>query len=135
MATHAAFMPGARAQSRAWAWLTTVDHKRIGILSGTTAFAVLLLGGGESLLHASWLFGAALDTGWFGYANLTSTRFSPGANLDFWIFAIQILGISSILGALNFVVTIVNMRAPRMTLMRMPVFVWMILTRGSCSRT
>jgi hypothetical protein len=42
MATHAAFMPGARAQSRAWAWLTTVDHKRIGILSGTTAFAVLL---------------------------------------------------------------------------------------------
>jgi cytochrome c oxidase subunit I len=202
MATHAAFMPGAVAQSRVLAWLTTVDHKRIGILYGTTAFAFFLLAGVESLLmraqlarpdntligaraygelftmhgttmiflavmplstafinfavplligardvafprlnalsywlfltgglllNASWLFGAAPDAGWFGYANLTSTRFSPGANLDFWILAIQILGISSILGALNFVVTIVNMRAPGMTLMRMPVFVWMVL--------
>jgi cytochrome c oxidase subunit I len=82
---------------------------------------------GSLLLNASWLFGAAPDRGWFGYANLTSTRFSPGAGLDFWILAVQLLGISSILSALNFVVTIVNMRAPGMTLMRTPVFVWMVL--------
>jgi len=86
----------------------------------------LFLAGGL-LLNAGWLFGAAPDAGWFGYANLTSAQFSPGANLDFWILGIQILGISSILGALNFVVTIINMRAPGMTLMRMPVFVWMVL--------
>jgi heme/copper-type cytochrome/quinol oxidase subunit 1 len=82
---------------------------------------------GGLFLNASWLLGAAPDDGWFGYANLTSTRFSPGLNIDFWVLGIQILGISSILGALNFVVTIINMRAPGMTLMRMPVFVWMVL--------
>jgi len=50
MATHASFMPGVKVQNRVWTWLTTVDHKRIGILYGTTSFVFFLLAGLESLL-------------------------------------------------------------------------------------
>ncbi|HEV8438831.1 MAG TPA: cytochrome c oxidase subunit I [Methylomirabilota bacterium] len=197
-------MPGTLAgpRSAVWSWVTTVDHKRIGILYGTTAFFFFLLGGLEALLmrlqlarpdnalisaqsynelftmhgttmiflavmplsaalvnyavplligsrdvafprinalsywlflagglllNSSFLFGAAPNAGWFGYANLTSTRFSPGLNLDFWILGLQLVSISSTASAINFIVTIINMRAPGMTLMRMPVFVWQVL--------
>jgi cytochrome c oxidase subunit 1 len=183
-----------------WSWITTVDHKRIGILYGATAFFFFLLGGLEALiiriqlarpdnnfidpdtynqlftmhgttmiflaimplssmlfnyliplmigardvafprlnafsywvfllgglfLNASFLFGAAPDTGWYGYANLTSRQFSPGPNVDFWNMGLQVLGVASLAAAVNFFVTIVNMRAPGMTMMRMPMFVWM----------
>jgi cytochrome c oxidase subunit 1 len=204
MATKAAFILGSAAQTRstAWSWVTTVDHKRIGILYGTSAFLFFLIGGIEALimrlqlarpdstlvgaqtynelftmhgttmiflalmplsiafinfmvplligsrdvafprlnalsywlflagglfLNSSYLIGEAPDRGWFGYANLTSLRFSPGLNTDFWLLSLQILGVSSVLGAINFIVTIINMRAPDMTLMRMPVFVWQVL--------
>ncbi|MGH8650189.1 MAG: cytochrome c oxidase subunit I, partial [Burkholderiales bacterium] len=80
---------------------------------------------GALFLHASFVFKAVPDGGWFGYANLTSTQFSPGHSIDFWMFGLQILGISSMLAGFNFLVTIINMRAPGMTLMRMPVFIWM----------
>src|ERR1019366_8444397 len=89
-------------QSGIWSWITTVDHKRIGIL-----------------------FGAAPNAGWFGYAPLTTIQFSGGLNIDFWVMGLQILGISSLAAAFNFITTIINMRAPGMTLMRMPVFTWM----------
>jgi cytochrome c oxidase subunit I len=184
-----------------WGWLTTVDHKRIGILYGATAFLFFLLGGIEALiirlqlmkpnntlvspetynqlftmhgttmiflvvmplgvtflnyviplqlgardvafprlnafsywtfllgglfLNASWLFGAAPNTGWFGYANLTSKQYSPGLNVDFWAMGLlQIVGVSSLAAGVNFFVTILNMRAPGMKLMRMPMFAWM----------
>ena len=183
-----------------WSWITTVDHKRIGILYGATAFLFFLMGGIEALLlriqlgspentflspdlynqmftmhgttmiflaimptsamffnyliplqigardvafprlnafsywvfllgglflNASWLFGVAPDQGWFGYANLTSKQYSPGLNVDFWMIGLQILGIASLAAAVNFFVTIINLRAPGMTLMRMPMFVWM----------
>jgi cytochrome c oxidase subunit 1 len=183
-----------------WSWITTVDHKRIGILYGATAFFFFLLGGIEALLlriqlgapdntflsperynelftmhgttmiflaimplsamffnymiplligardvafprlnafsywvflagglflNASWLFGHAPDQGWFGYANLTSRQYSPGPNVDFWMLGLQILGIASLAAAVNFFVTVINLRAPGMTLMRMPMFVWM----------
>jgi cytochrome c oxidase subunit 1 len=183
-----------------WSWITTVDHKRIGILYGATAFFFFLMGGVEALLlriqlgtaentflspdaynqlftmhgttmiflaimplsamffnfmiplligardvafprlnafsywvfllgglflNASFLFGAAPDQGWFGYANLTSKQYSPGLNVDFWMLGLQILGIASMAAAVNFFVTVVNMRAPGMTLMRLPMFVWM----------
>jgi cytochrome c oxidase subunit I len=205
MATHAAFMPGAvtaEAPSGLWSWITTVDHKRVGILYGTSAFIFFVIAGIEALimrlqlavpdntlvsaqrfnelftmhgttmvflaimplsaaffnylvplqigardvafprlnalsywiflagalfLHASFLVGAVPDGGWFGYANLTSKQFSPGHAIDFWMLGIQILGIASMLAGFNFIVTIVNMRAPGMTLMRMPVFIWMTL--------
>jgi cytochrome c oxidase subunit 1 len=185
-----------------FSWLTTVDHKRIGILYGVTAFVFFLLGGIEALLirlqlavpgstlvsaqtynalftmhgttmiflaimplnamffnfmvplmigardvafprlnafsywvflagglllNFSWLVGAAPDIGWFGYANLTSPQFSPGKSVDYWLLGMQVLGIASLAAAFNFIVTIVNMRAPGMRLMRMPPFVWMSL--------
>jgi cytochrome c oxidase subunit 1 len=185
-----------------WGWVTTIDHKRIGVLYGATAFAFFLIGGVEALLirlqlaapngkvlsadaynqvftmhgttmiflvvmplsaaffnfftplmigardvafprlnafsywtflfggllmYSSFLLGGAPDGGWFGYAPQTSITFSPGKRIDFWVFGLQVLGIASVAGAVNFITTILNLRAPGMTLMRMPVFVWMTL--------
>ena len=185
-----------------WGWVTTVDHKRIGIMYGVTAFVFFLFGGVEALLirlqlarpngtflsadlynqmftmhgttmvflvvmpisaaffnyfapimigardvafprlnafsywtfllgalfiNSSFLLGGAPNGGWFGYAPNTSITFSPGHNIDFWVFGLQILGIASTVGAVNFIVTILNLRAPGMELFRMPVFVWMTL--------
>src|SRR5262247_2421528 len=205
MATQAAFMPGTKVStgSVVWSWITTVDHKRIGILYGVSAFVFFLLGGIEALiirlqlarpqgtvvsaeafnalftmhgttmvflaimpfsaaffnymvplmigardvafprlnalsywifllgglfLNASFLVGTPPDGGWFGYTSLTLRQFSPGHAIDFWLLSLQILGASSILAGVNFITTILNMRAPGMTLMRMPLFVWMTLT-------
>ncbi|MDA1189794.1 MAG: cbb3-type cytochrome c oxidase subunit I, partial [Chloroflexi bacterium] len=178
-------------------WLTTVDHKRIGVLYGVTAFIMFITGGIEALLmraqlavpdqnmvspeifnqlftmHAttmiflgvmplsaaffnflipldvafprlnafsywtflagalilklSWLMGGAPNGGWFGYAPLSGLQFNPGDGVDFWILSLQVLGIASLASAFNFIVTIINMRAPGMTLMRMPLFTWMTL--------
>ncbi len=183
-----------------WSWITTVDHKRIGIMYGLTAFLFFLMGGIEALIirlqlwgpdgrlvsaevynqlftmhgttmiflgvmplsamyfnyliplqlgardvafprlnafsywvflagglliNASWLFGAAPDGGWFGYANLTTKQFSPGMNIDFWTVGLQILGVASLAAAVNFFVTTINLRAPGMKMMHMPMFVWM----------
>src|SRR5689334_20472778 len=183
-----------------WSWITTVDHKRIGILYGATAFIFFLMGGIEALLlriqlgtpentflspntynelftmhgttmiflaimpisaaffnfiiplqigardvafprlnafsywvfllgglflNSGFLFGAAPNQGWYGYANLTSLQYSPGLNVDFWMFGLQILGVASLAAAVNFFVTILNLRAPGMRLMRMPMFTWM----------
>jgi cytochrome c oxidase subunit 1 len=201
MATaEATIRTAAEPKSGIWSWITTVDHKRIGIMYGVTALAFFLIGGIEALLiriqlakpendflsaevynqmftmhgttmiflfampifvalfnyivplqigardvafprlnalsywifllgglflNASFLFGAAPNAGWFGYAPLTSTTYSPGLNIDFWAVGLQILGVSSIMGGVNFITTIINLRAPGMTLMRMPLFTWM----------
>jgi cytochrome c oxidase subunit 1 len=69
----------------------------------------------------------AADTGWFGYAPLTLEQYSPGHGVDYWALGLLILGVSSLAGGFNFAVTIINMRAPGMTLFRMPLFVWMTL--------
>ncbi|MDP6050697.1 MAG: cbb3-type cytochrome c oxidase subunit I, partial [SAR202 cluster bacterium] len=63
--------------------------------------------------------------GWFAYAPLTSMAYNPGHGMDFWIVGLQVLGIASLAASFNFIVTIINMRAPGMTLMRMPLFTWM----------
>ena len=185
-----------------WNWLTTIDHKKIGVLYGVTAFILFLTGGLEALymrvqlaqpnqdvvspeiynqlftmhgttmiflaimpmgaaffnfiiplqigardvafprlnafsywvflagaimLKASWFLGGAPNAGWFGYAPITGTAFNPGHGIDFWILSLQILGIASLAAAFNFIVTIVNLRAPGMSLMRMPLFTWMTL--------
>jgi cytochrome c oxidase subunit 1 len=70
--------------------------------------------------------GRGIDTGWTLYAPL-STSGTPGPAMDFVILALHIAGISSILGAINFITTIFNMRAPGMTLHKMPLFPWSIL--------
>ena len=77
------------------------------------SYWVFLLGG--LFLNISFLFGAAPDQGWYGYANLTSRQYSPGINVDFWMLGLQILGVASLAAAVNFFVTILNMRAPGMT--------------------
>ena len=195
-------LSGPSARSGLWSWITTTDHKRIGILYGVTAFVFFLIGGLEALiirlqlaradntlvsaeafnqlftmhgttmiflgvmplsaaffnyiiplqigardvafprlnafsywvfllgglfLNASFLVGAAPDGGWFGYLNLTSKQYSPGVNIDFWVLGLQVLGIASLAAGFNFLVTIINMRAPGMRMMRLPVFTWMTL--------
>jgi cytochrome c oxidase subunit 1 len=188
-------------------WLTTVDHKRVGLLYGFSALFFFLVGGVEALfiriqlavpnntflqhqtynelftMHATtmiflavmplsaaffnyimplqigardvafprlngfayWVFlaGAIIlnvgwfiksgvpDSGWFGYAPLTSNAYSNqfvgDISTDLWVMGLQVLGVSSVIGSLNFIVTIVNLRAPGMTMMRLPVFTWMTL--------
>ena len=82
---------------------------------------------GAISLNLGWLFGQAPNGGWFGYANLTERYYAPGLNIDFYDIGLLILGVSSVMSGLNFFVTIVNMRAPGMTFMRMPMFIWAIL--------
>ena len=70
----------------------------------------------------------AADFGWYGYSPLTDAVNSPGAGADLWIMGLTISGLGTILGAVNMVTTIITMRAPGMTMFRMPIFVWGILT-------
>jgi cytochrome c oxidase subunit 1 len=209
-----------------WSWITTVDHKKIGIMYGYTAFTFFIVGGIEALLlriqlsqpnnefltaaeynalfttHAVtmiflfvmpaaaafmnyllplmvgardvafprmnalsfWIFmaggiftysvvlfsdpmapvgvqnvtgnllpqdntllGGLPDAGWFMYQPNAGPAFSPGLGLDFAAIGLQILGIASLISSVNFIVTIFNMRARGMRLLRMPVFVWMMM--------
>ncbi|MBO9713009.1 cytochrome c oxidase subunit I [Sphingomonas sp.] len=79
-----------------------------------------------TLLLASPFFGEGAGTGWTVYAPL-STKGSPGPAVDMAILSLHLAGASSILGAINFITTIFNMRAPGMTLHKMPLFVWSVL--------
>jgi cytochrome c oxidase subunit I len=91
------------------------------------AFSYWMFLAGGIFINASWFLGGAPDGGWFGYAPLTESAFSKGHAIDFWILGLQILGIASLIASLNFIVTIINMRAPGMSMMRLPVFTWMTL--------
>ncbi|HUX72108.1 MAG TPA: cytochrome c oxidase subunit I [Cellulomonadaceae bacterium] len=66
----------------------------------------------------------AASFGWFAYAPLSNTTFSPGVGGDLWVFGLALTGFGTILGAVNFITTIVTMRAPGMTMFRMPIFTW-----------
>lgn len=79
------------------------------------------------LILASAFVGEGPGTGWTLYPPLSDNASHPGMAVDMGIFALHLAGISSILGAINFIVTIFNMRAPGMTLFKMPLFVWSIL--------
>ncbi len=65
--------------------------------------------------------------GWLSLPPLSELVYSPGAGMDYWIWSLQISGLGSLLGGINFLVTIIKMRAPGMTLMKMPMFVWTTL--------
>ena len=82
---------------------------------------------GGIFLNLSWFLGGGADGGWFAYVPNTGMTFSPGHGMDFYALGLQIAGIASLLGAINLLVTIINMRCPGMSLLRMPVFTWMIL--------
>jgi cytochrome c oxidase subunit I len=77
------------------------------------------------MLNTSWFLGGGADGGWFAYAPNTGVVFSPSHGMDFYAIGLQMTGIASLVGAINLVVTVLNMRAPGMTLMKMPVFTWM----------
>jgi cytochrome c oxidase subunit 1 len=191
-----------RARSGLYDWLTTTDHKKIGILYLTSSFIFFLLGGVLALLvrtelaqpglqfmgeaaynqfftmHASvmlflfvipmlagfgnyavplmvgapdmafprinalsfwllplagvimmlgFLLGGAAAEGWTSYSPLANSKYSPGVGTDLWIVGLILIGTSSILGGINFLVTIFKMRAPGMTMFRLPIFVWTML--------
>lgn len=188
-----------------WAWLTTVDHKKIGVMYICTSLFFFVVGGVEALLmrlqlivphsgildpefynqlltmhgttmvflvvmpllagfanyiavlmvgardmafprlnalsvwllifaglflNLSFFMGGAPDAGWFSYAPLSTKQFSPTAGVDFWILGLSLLGVSSIATALNLVVTFLRLRAPGMTLNRMPIFVWTVMVQS-----
>lgn len=188
-------------QSKGWrSWITSVDHKRVGVMYGAAAIFFFLVGGMEALLirlqlihadgkilnaaqynqvftmhgvtmvflvimplgaafmnylmplqvgardvafprlnafsfwcflfgglflNSSWFLGGAPDGGWFAYAPNTNPVFSPSHGMDFYALGLLITGIASTVGAINLVVTVINLRAPGMTLFKMPVFTWM----------
>ncbi|MGF1595403.1 MAG: cytochrome c oxidase subunit I [Acidimicrobiales bacterium] len=183
-------------------WLTTVDHKRIGIMYGAAAMFFLVIGGvaalliriqlatpgstflsgdaynrvytmhgtvmiflvvmpigaafanymmpiqvgardvafpringfsfwifflGGLMINTSWFIGGGPDGGWFMYAPNNGVAYSPTSGVDFWAVGLAIVGIGSLTGAINLITTVLNLRAPGMSLMKMPVFVWMTL--------
>ena len=187
-------------------WLSTVDHKEIGIRYLVTAFAFLVLGGIEALIfrvqlaqpeqhlltpeqydqlftmhgitmiflyaspilsgfsnylwplllgardmalprlnafsywvyllsglfiYASFLIGAAPNDGWFNYVPYASRSFNPGPNIDFYALGLIFLGLSTTVGAINFMVTMFRMRAPGMSINRVPIMVWGTLTASA----
>jgi len=75
-----------------------------------------------TLLATLFMEGSAPNFGWTFYAPLSTTYGPPST--DYFIFGVHLMGISSIMGSINVIVTILNMRAPGMTLMKMPIFVW-----------
>lgn len=77
---------------------------------------------GGLFLNLSWFLGGAPDAGWTSYASLAMA--SKGHGVDFYILGLQISGFGTLMGGINFLVTIINMRAPGMTYMRMPLFTW-----------
>ena len=80
---------------------------------------------GSLFLNFSWIIGDAPNGGWFGYAPNSHVAFNPTNGMNFWVIGLNILGVASIAAGLNFIVTILNMRAPGMSLTKMPVFTWM----------
>ena len=92
------------------------------------AFSLWTFVAGAVIINLGWfMHDGAPDGGWVGYAPLTSKTFAPDHSIDMWVMGLQLLGVASIAASLNFIVTIINLRAPGMTMMRLPVFTWMTL--------
>ncbi|MGD9632374.1 MAG: cytochrome c oxidase subunit I [Pirellulales bacterium] len=88
-------------------------------------FWITLLGG--LMVYTSYITGGAPALGWFAYAPLTANTFSPSAATDFWALGLVISGIGTISAAVNFLATILGMRAPGMSLRKLPFFVWTMI--------
>ncbi len=85
-------------------------------------FWTFLFGG--LLLNLSWIMGGAPDAGWTAYTPLSSLEYSKTRGVDFYTLGLQISGLGTLIGGINFLVTIITMRAPGMSYMRMPMFTW-----------
>ena len=86
-----------------------------------------LFAAGMGLVNLSLIVGEFSAAGWLAYPPLSGIALSPGVGVDYWIWSLQIAGVGSLLSGVNFLVTILKMRAPGMTLMKMPIFVWSVL--------
>ena len=197
---------GAFRRSWVWDWLTTVDHKKIGILYIVNSFLFFLAAGllalvvrselavpglqfvnvqtynqaftmhgtimvflfvvpvlsgfanyivplmigapdmafprvnaisfwflpvGGLLIFSGYLVGGAAAEGWTLYTPLSGAAYAPGYGTDLWLVGLTLVGTASILGSVNFIATIFKMRAPGMTLFRMPIFVWTMLVTAT----
>ncbi|MGR6916585.1 aa3-type cytochrome oxidase subunit I [[Actinomadura] parvosata] len=87
----------------------------------------LFLFGGLMVVAGFFTPGGAADFGWFAYTPLSSAVHTPQVGADLWIMGLAMSGLGTILGAVNFVTTIIGMRAPGMTMFRMPLFTWNVL--------
>ena len=91
------------------------------------AVSLWLAVAGALLVMVSLGVGEFSKAGWSGYTPLTELAYSPDTGVDYWLWSIQISGVGTLLTGINFLVTIIKMRAPGMTLMRMPLFTWTAL--------
>lgn len=82
---------------------------------------------GAFLVNLSLVVGKFSATGWLAYPPLSGLEYNPGVGVDYWIWSVQIAGVGSLLSGINFLVTILTMRCPGMTLMKMPLFTWSAL--------
>ncbi len=82
---------------------------------------------GMIIINLPMVLGEFSGAGWLAYPPLSQIEFSPGVGVDYWIWSLQLSGIGSLLSGINFIVTILKMRAPGMTLMKMPIFSWSVL--------
>jgi len=90
------------------------------------SYYVFLLAG--IFMYLSFLWGAAPDAGWFAYTPLSMQRYDPGVNMDFYALGLLFLGIGTTAGSINIIVTVLKMRAPGMTISRMPLLLWSSMT-------
>jgi cytochrome o ubiquinol oxidase subunit 1 len=90
-----------------------------------------LFAAGMGLINLSLLIGDFSAAGWLAYPPLSELQYSPTTGVDYWIWSLQIAGVGSMLSGINFLVTILKMRAPGMTLMKMPMFAWSVLASMS----
>jgi cytochrome o ubiquinol oxidase subunit 1 len=87
-------------------------------------FSFWMTVGGAALVMASLFVGEFARTGWLAYPPLSNLAYSPDVGVDYYIWALQVAGVGTTLSGINLVVTIIKMRAPGMSLMKMPVFTW-----------
>lgn len=91
------------------------------------ALSFWLFAVGAVLVNLSLVLGDFAGTGWLAYPPLSEVAYSPSVGVDYYIWSVQISGLGSLLSGINFFVTILKMRCPGMTLMRLPVFTWSVL--------
>ncbi|WP_025114589.1 cytochrome aa3 quinol oxidase subunit I [Lysinibacillus fusiformis] len=91
------------------------------------AVSFWLFAAGAGLLNLSFIIGGSPDAGWTAYFPLASTDFSPTVGNNYYSLALQLSGIGTLITGVNFITTIIKMRAPGMKLMKMPMFTWSIL--------
>lgn len=94
------------------------------------AMSFWMLPFGAFLLYFSFFTGSAPSAGWFSYAPLSTKPYSLGPGIDYWIVGLIVMGIGSIAGAINIVATVLCLRAPGMSLQRVPLFVWIMLMQA-----